>query len=382
MSNVEQIKNQVANVSPVKSIETMVKNSMKTLGEALPSHMNAERLVRIALTTMRLNPDLYKCSPDSFIGALFQSAQLGLEPNVEGQAYIIPFNNNRKDRNGNWVKVKEAQFQIGYKGFIELFYRHANAVSLDVQEVRENDRFDYQYGTEAYIKHSPKLGDRGNVIGYYAIAKMKGGANVFHVMSLEECIEHGKKHSKCWDSKSGAFYKNTPWATNTSAMCKKTVLIQLMKLLPKSVELQKAVAMDATVKTEIMPDMSESKDHMEWEEAQIAPDGPTIINKEEPEVEVTVSESGASTVDEPEPEPQYINPDDIVWDDEPEPPKEKKRLITEKQRKRLYAIGKSVNHNPEQIKEYIKVRYGYESMSDIEMDEYESICNHFEGMKS
>ena len=88
-----------------QDIRTLIQKSAVELGKALPSHMNPERLVRIALTTLRLNPELYNCSPESFLGALFQSAQLGLEPNIEGQAYILPFNNRRKQPDGAWRTV-------------------------------------------------------------------------------------------------------------------------------------------------------------------------------------------------------------------------------------------------------------------------------------
>lgn len=258
-----------------KPIEVLIQKSVSELGKALPACMSAERLVRIALTTLRLNPSLAECTPQSFLGALFQSAQLGLEPNVEGQCYLIPYSNSKKTDDG-WVKTKEVQFQIGYKGYIELFYRHEKAACIDMHTVYENDAFEYSYGTNPYLKHCPVLKDRGEVIAYYAVATLKNGGSVFKVMSKDECINHGQTHSKCyitkeWDESSKTYKKVTPhfepsspWAKDVNAMCKKTVLIQLMKLLPKSVELQKALAMDGTTKTQIRPDMFEVKDETNW----------------------------------------------------------------------------------------------------------------------
>lgn len=258
-----------------KPIEVLIQKSVSELGKALPACMSAERLVRIALTTLRLNPSLAECTPQSFLGALFQSAQLGLEPNVEGQCYLIPYSNSKKTGD-EWVKTKEVQFQIGYKGYIELFYRHEKAACIDMHTVYENDAFEYSYGTNPYLKHCPVLKDRGEVIAYYAVATLKNGGSVFKVMSKDECINHGQTHSKCyitkeWDDSSKTYKKVTPhfepsspWAKDVNAMCKKTVLIQLMKLLPKSVELQKALAMDGTTKTQIRPDMFEVKDETNW----------------------------------------------------------------------------------------------------------------------
>lgn len=269
MANVTEVKNQVAKTKNT-DIATLIKQSAAELGKALPSHMNPERLVRIALTTLRLNPELYKCTPESFLGALFQSAQLGLEPNIEGQAYILPFNNKRKI-NGEWVTLKEAQFLIGYKGYAELFYRHQSSVSLQMDKVCQNDEFDYALGTDNFLKHKPALKDRGEVIGYYAIAKMKNGACVFKFMPKTECMEHGQKYSKCYSKTDNKFFEYTPWNTNPDAMCMKTVLTQLMKLLPKSVEIQRAVSMDETIKTKIDKDMFAVPDNTNWEaeEAQV-----------------------------------------------------------------------------------------------------------------
>ncbi len=244
MNQVDKANNAVAKTGSM-SIEQMIQKSAAELGKALPVHMRPERIVRIALTTLRTTPKLYQCNPQSFLAAIFQSAQLGLEPNIEGQAYIIPYG-------------KEAQFQIGYKGYVELFFRHQSSLSLDMQTVHENDNFDWAYGTESFIKHRPALKDRGAVIAYYAVAKLRDGAYLFKVMSKDECMAHGKKHSKSFNSSS------SPWQSDPEAMCKKTVLIQLMKLLPKSIEIQRALAMDETVKTEIKADMFEAKDQIEY----------------------------------------------------------------------------------------------------------------------
>lgn len=226
-------------------IQGLINQSIKELGRALPDHLSAERLARIALTCVRMNPDLTKCTPESFMGALFTSAQLGVEP-VAGRAYILPFNNSRKQADGTWKTIKEAQFVMGYKGLADLFYRHEKAVQLDWGAVHEGDNFQYEYGTNSFLKHVPALKNRGPVIAYYVVASLQGGGKPFMVMSVEDCISHGKKHSKTFDSKTGEFYKSSPWATSPDSMCLKTVLVQLSKILPLSVQLQRAIAADET----------------------------------------------------------------------------------------------------------------------------------------
>jgi recombination protein RecT len=233
------------NVPKPKGIKELIEASTEELGRALPAHLNPERLVRIALTNVRLVPDLVNCTSESFLGALFTLAQLGLEP-VAGRAYLLPYNNKKKDANGKDVYVKEVQALIGYKGLIDLFYRHESALSIDMQTVHAADAFDYQYGTESFLRHKPVLKDRGDVIGFYAVAKMRGGASIFRFMSKQDALEHGKKHSKTYDGKSEKFSPYSPWHKEADAMCMKTVLIQLAKLLPLSIELQRAITVDET----------------------------------------------------------------------------------------------------------------------------------------
>lgn len=242
MANIESIKTVVAATAEQPSLQTLIEKSAKELGRALPEGMRSERLVRIALTCIRMNPELGKCTPASFLGALFTAAQIGIEP-VAGRAYLLPFNNSRKV-GGEWKSVKEAQFVLGYKGMAELFYRHEKAIELTWGDVHAQDVFDYQYGTDAFLKHQPARGNRGNVIEYYVVAKLQNGGKPFMVMSKEECMAHGRKHSKTFDKKTNEFYSSSPWVTNPDAMCLKTVLIQLAKLLPLSVEVQRAIEAD------------------------------------------------------------------------------------------------------------------------------------------
>lgn len=284
MANLATVKAQVMTEKQKQylSIQDYVQTQVDKLGETLPQFMDAQRLIRISLNVIRQNPKLIECTQASILGAIMQSAQLGLEPNIEGQAYIIPYTNSKKMIDAatgktKWIKKTEAQFQIGYKGYIELFYRHGSAISIDMNTVYENDLFEYGYGTNRYLNHTPKIKDRGKPIAYYAIATLSNGGNVFKVMSREECIEHGKEHSKTYitaeynettkryEKCEPHFDKNSPWVTDTNSMCKKTVLIQLAKLLPKSIELQKALAMDNTTKSQISTDMFNIPDETEWE---------------------------------------------------------------------------------------------------------------------
>jgi len=244
MATTESVKQNLVKVPAQTDLTTMIERSAKELSRALPSHLNAERLVRIALTSIRQNPELATCTKESFLGALFTAAQLGIEP-VGGQAYILPFY-NRKKVGGEWLSVREAQFVMGYKGLSAVFYRHEKASVLNRGVVHENDNFSYEYGTSAFLRHIPTLGKRGEILGYYVCAELTTGGKPFMYMSKDDCLDHGKKHSKTFDQKKGDFYDSSPWKTSPESMCLKTCLIQLAKLLPLSIEMQRAISTDET----------------------------------------------------------------------------------------------------------------------------------------
>ncbi len=245
MANVDAVNKALAAKPQPKDLRLLIEEAGKELARALPDHMRPERLVRIALTCIRTTPQLAQCTPESFLGALFTAAQMGIEP-VAGRAYLLPFYNSRKKADGSWHKVLEAQFVLGYKGAADLFYRHEKAVMLNWGVVKEKDDFDYQLGTDAFLKHHPAKGERGATVGFYVIAHLADNAKPFIYMSVDECMEHGKKHSKTYDKKTGKFYDSSPWATNPDAMCQKTALLQLAKVLPLSIELQRALEADET----------------------------------------------------------------------------------------------------------------------------------------
>lgn len=195
----------------------------------LPKMIPADRFCRMLLTSTYQTPKLATCSKQSFITAALQSASLGLEPNTPlGQAYLIPYGNN-------------VQFQIGYKGLINLFYRDPNAQMLDAQAVHENDEFEYEYGLNPTLKHKPALKNRGEVYAYYAMYKLKDGGFGFEVMSKEDIEGYAKKYSKT--------YRNGPWQTDFDAMAKKTVIKQMLKYAPMATEVMTGVNADESIKT-------------------------------------------------------------------------------------------------------------------------------------
>ena len=225
------------------SIKDYVKAQESAIKAALPAVLTPERFTRMVLSAISSNPALGECTPKSFLAAMMQAAQLGLEPNTPlGQAYLIPFNNSR-------AGVKECQFQIGYKGLIDLAYRSGEVSMIQAHEVRANDEFSYEFGLEPKLTHKPAMKDRGEVICYYAMFKTKDGGNGFEVMSVDDVRSHAKKYSQAFQKSS------SPWTSNFDEMAKKTVLKKALKYAPLKSDFVKAVGSDETIKYDLSENM-------------------------------------------------------------------------------------------------------------------------------
>lgn len=226
-----------------KTLNDYIKLMEPEIKKALPSVITPERFTRMALTAARSTPGLKSCEPMSFLAAMMSAAQLGLEPNTPlGQAYLLPFKKNGKP---------EVQFQIGYKGLIDLAYRSGEVEVVQAQCVYENDKFECEYGIEPKLKHVPADGDRGKLIKVYAMFRTKSGGYGFEVMSIKDIEDHAKKYSKAFNS------SFSPWKTSFEEMAKKTVLKKVLKYAPLKSDFVRSVTQDETIKNELSQDMYE-----------------------------------------------------------------------------------------------------------------------------
>ena len=212
-----QIQTKQAKTESIAAVlqDTSVRNA---LAEMLPSHFDANRFARIAMSSLRRNPQLLQCSPTSFLSALLQSAALGLEPDTAlGHSYLIPYG-------------KEATLIVGYEGYIDLAYRSGVVTSIHANVVRAGEEFEWGEGSEPFIRHKPSAKPETKTSGRqtylsgrdvthaYAIARLIGGGHV-QVVMLKEEIDAIKSRSRA--SRDG------PWVTDPVAMQKKTAIPQL-----------------------------------------------------------------------------------------------------------------------------------------------------------
>ncbi len=227
-SNLQVVKPQTNN--PTNNIRALLEKSKGQIAMALPKHLNADRIVRVAMTSVQRTPELLKCDPISLVAAVIQSSQLGLEPDgILGHAYLIPFNNTKKGR-------MEVQFIPGYKGLIDLARRSGQVVSIGAHVVFENEPFKLIYGYDEKLDHEPlPPSKRGARKGVYAAARLKDGSLHFEWLWAEE-VEDIKNQSKARNF--------GPWKTHEDEMWRKTAIRRLAKYLPLSVEFAKAAAAD------------------------------------------------------------------------------------------------------------------------------------------
>lgn len=244
---------EINSMRPKDQIAYFLTQKKDDIAKMLPAHLNADRLLKVAQIAATTTPALLECDVPSLVGAIGQCAQMGLEPNtVLGHAYLVPFNTKRKDNNGGERWVKSVQVIIGYKGLIDLARRSGQIVSIAAHEVCENDKFELVYGIDEKLNHTPAMGARGEVVGFYAVAKLTGGGYAFEFMSRQQVEEiRGNSQAAMKDEWVGGkktgkrIPKDGPWWDHFVEMGRKTVIRRLAKYLPLSIEFQRAVAIDS-----------------------------------------------------------------------------------------------------------------------------------------
>jgi len=271
----EELKNQLKNQGEKKpqekkegnTITKLIKRMEPEIKRALPKHITPDRMARITLTAVRNNAKLGQADQMSLLSAVMQSAQLGLEPNTPlGEAYLIPYENKKKG-------IIEAQFQVGYKGLLSLAHRTGEYKAIYAHEIYPNDTFSFEYGLYKDLKHVPSDVPEGEPVYYYAVYHLKNGGFDFVVWSREKVKRHANEYSM-------AFKKgwSSPWKSDFDAMAKKTVLKDVLKYAPKSIEFAKQMSSDETIKNEVSEDMTDVFDMTDFEERE-----EQIIEKKEQE---------------------------------------------------------------------------------------------------
>lgn len=282
----------------VNEFKSVVAGFKSQIESALPLHLkkNAEKYARQALTLFSENPKLQQATPVSILSALMKASALGLDLNPQlGQAYIIPYDNRKKDGK-DWHTVTEAQFQLGYRGAIALAMRSNRVMRITADCVYSNDKFEYSKGLFPKLEHIPADADRGEIVYVYALANFTNGGYAFDVWTADMVKNHAMKFSKSYfvtdyQTRKQVINSKSPWHTDFESMAKKTLILSIWKYMPIETELMIAGMQDETTVSR-QQDISSLMD--EKKIIDIMPDMPDASEYEEPDVprqEQTAAES-------------------------------------------------------------------------------------------
>mgnify|MGYP003607537859 CR=1 FL=1 len=189
---------------------------------ALPKHLTADRMARLALTAFSTNPNLQACSPNSIAASIMTASILGLEPGVNGQGFLIPYGQN-------------CQFVPGWKGLVDIANRSGRA-TVWTGAVFDGDDFDYALGDNPFVRHRPgDEDDPTKMTHVYAIGRVNGSNwPVIEVWTMRKIWKHRDQYNKV-GKRHYSFRDQEMYA-------RKVPLLQVLKYMPSSIELSNALA--------------------------------------------------------------------------------------------------------------------------------------------
>lgn len=243
----QQLKNAPAVATPPKepkNFPVMLEMFKKQIELALPAHLKADRMARIALTEYHKNPKLAQCNPRSVFAAVIMSSQLGLELGIQGQAYLVPY----------WDSKREefvCQFIPGWRGLVDLAQRSGRATAW-TGAVFDGDEFEFEYGTNPFVRHIPHgENDPKKLIYTYAVGRVRGAEfPQIEVWPVEKTLKHRDRFNKV----GGRHYSFQHW----EMYARKVPLLQVLKYLPQSIELATGIQLEHATQTEQQLDLKDA----------------------------------------------------------------------------------------------------------------------------
>jgi recombination protein RecT len=200
-----------------------LERSKSAIAMALPKHLTPERMMRLALTCFSTNPQLRNCTPQSILSSVVVASQLGLEPGIAGQGYLIPYK-------------ETCTFVPGWQGLVGLLNNSGRATAW-TGAVFEGDLFEFQLGSEPRCHHVPgeNYGDPDKLTWVYACGKVNGSEQpVIEAWPMKRVWKHRDQFNKV--GKRHYSYENP------EMYARKVVLLQVLKYMPRSIELNNAMA--------------------------------------------------------------------------------------------------------------------------------------------
>ena len=219
----------------------LTQDAVKDQINSIVGGKDGTRFVTAIVSAVNANPALQECTNPSILSAALLGHSLKLSPSPQlGQYYMVPFNDNKKG-------AKVAQFQLGYKGYIQLALRSGQYKKLNVLAIKEGEliRFDpLNEEIEVNLIENEVAREKAPTIGYYAMFEYTNGFRKAMYWSREKMESHAEKYSQGYKAKKGFTF----WEKDFDAMAYKTMLRQLIsKWGVMSIEMQSALDSDMAV---------------------------------------------------------------------------------------------------------------------------------------
>jgi recombination protein RecT len=214
--------------NPVAKFSSFMDKFKPQMALALPKHLTADRMARLALTQFSSNPKLQECEPMTIAASIMTASTLGLEPGVNGQGFLVPYKDWKK-------KIVICQFVPGWKGLVDIVNR-AGRATVWTGAVFAGDHFEYALGDRPFIVHKPGDEDDPNRMTHvYSVGRVNGSDwPVIEVWSMNKVWKHRDKYNKVGTSHYSF--------RDAEMYARKVPLLQVIKYMPSSVELTNALA--------------------------------------------------------------------------------------------------------------------------------------------
>lgn len=245
----------------------------KLLNNTIKDQKKRERFVSAITSAVAINPALQECDPSTILSGALLGESLGLSPSPQlGQYYLVPFRNNKANKT-------DAQFQLGYKGYVQLALRSGYYKSLNVFAVKQGELKSWNPITEELeldLIEDEEIREKTATIGYVATFSYLNGFTKTLYWSRQKMEAHALRYSKGYAAKKGYTF----WERDFDAMAYKTMLRQLIsKWGIMSIDLQTAFEQDV---------ITEDGNYLETEVPQLAPvTGDPLPDQEEPQEDET-----------------------------------------------------------------------------------------------
>lgn len=237
-----EVKNSLVNKEPKQTFSAfLATDAMKKKINEMVGGKDGQQFVTAIISAVSTNPQLAECENSSIVSAALLGQALKLSPSPQlGQYYIVPFNNSEKG-------CKVAQFQLGYKGYIQLAIRSGQYKKINVLAIKEGELIEYDPLNEEIkvnLIEDEELREQAETIGYYAMFEYMNGFKKTLYWTKQKMEAHALKYSKGYKAKKGYTF----WEKDFDGMAYKTMLRQLIsKWGIMSVDMQTAMEKDMAV---------------------------------------------------------------------------------------------------------------------------------------